>query len=466
MCRKAHLSASYISKAKKGVLHEIPEEKLTALATVLELSPEKIFAALDLPQPLWLRTAAKTSLFADEEPIRLRFPYIATVPDHLWPLLAREVFRNFNIELLEEPMSLTEFKSRMADVEKDKSDTLIVVLDQWLTEPEFKGKFHHVAVSHLYHGYALVGRNEWNIRGLDASPTSPAGGPTLANLFALLAELRYHDVLGEKDGGKGSIAYYDSAGLEFVKLLVEVAQADPKNKRMLESLTLNKELPPVSSSSLTFLEPLSGVGRSRFDFVVGHALTVATALALPGYRVFANYRHLQQVVEQLEIDEASKNERKAAVAKLQKPVVVAANIPSKWQDDADVERKCLRICGVVNRASEALFKTLSTGTVRELEARLGSRIQTHVDAKDLRDAWEASYDFLTADEGIHHMNRNKEILPAAAIMKRLMDCKAAAAKALRRQQEHVAQQHFDQGNYFDACEALGVEIETTTAPVK
>lgn len=413
MCKNAGLSPSYLSKAKNGKLLEIPQKNLFNLASVVELTPKKLYSLLDLAEPGWLKLTSTPSRFPGEAPIRLRFPYIATVPDHLWPLLARDLFRNQNIELVPEPFSLNEFKTRMIDVEPDEADTMCVVNSEWLSDKEFKDRLRPVCLTHYYHGYSLVGRRYWDIRSLETSPT-------LANLFALLSELRYHNVIGEEDDGKGSIAYCDKGGWDFVRQLVCVAQNDPKSKNMLTGLNLNMARPAILASTRTFLEPLSWVGSSRFDFVVGHALTTAKAMELDEFKVFANFRHLQQLAEMLEVDDQEKSIQRDAVSELQTPVVLSMNIPLGWNDGGKIEKTCLRLCEVVNKAVESIFKSLSDGTVREMEEILATLEETRVSARHLRSAWDASFDFLTVAHAFKHADK---LAPADAIMSQFLQRK-------------------------------------------
>ena len=472
VCKMAGISPSYISKAKSGLPLEIPEDKLKKLAAVLGLDVAKIYGHLELPEPNWLKDATKNTLFPGEPPIQLRFPYIATVPDHAWPLLAREIFRAFNIELLDEPLSLAEHIKCMENVEEGKVNTATVMPYDWVHKPECQ-KFKPVALSHLYHGYALVGLKSRTFRSLDGSISdggSMDGSSALANLFVLLAELRYNDVLCEsRFNSKGSIAYYDKGGLEFVKKLIEIARADERSKMMLDNLELNDELPQVTTASLTFLEPLSAPIASGFDLVVGHALTLAMALSSENYKVFANFRHLQSATEHFKKPDQRKHFG-TIVDTLRKPVVFALNIPNDWDRDEKVAMKCLRICGAVNQASKRLFKALTQELIVELGALLQSQVKTKINTTKLREAWDASYDFKTAAEGLEYMSKNEKLEPANSIMTRLLDYEGLAELHLKSPEPSpetdVAKIHFANGNYFDACEALKVNQPITTTTTK
>jgi transcriptional regulator with XRE-family HTH domain len=400
LCAKAGLSTSYLSKAKKGILKEIPEKNLIELVNVVEITPKDVFDQLELPEPRWMRSLETLQKFRNEEIIRLRFPYIESVLDHLWPLLAREIFRRNNIELEVEPYSLEDFIIRMDDVKIDSADTICVLNSDWMSSDRYGGKIHRVfrrvCKSHLYHGYSLIGRRQWEVHSLETSQN-------LGTLFALLAELRYHNVFAEEGKpNNGSIAYCDDVSRKFIHTLIEVSKADPKSKDMLSGLNLRDFRPKLDSSTLTFLEPLSWYGESRFDFVVGHALTTAMALADRDYRVFANFRHLERLSSIIEIQgedgAQKKQELKEQVRSLKKPVVLAMNMPENWREDKDIVERCRRLCKVVRCAVKELFRTLTSGTVREMESILEQRDQTKVSAKFLRTAWEASYEFSTDED--------------------------------------------------------------------
>jgi hypothetical protein len=186
---------------------------------------------------------------------------------------------------------------------------------------------------------------------------------------------------------------------------------------------------------LTFLEPLSWVGSDRFDFVVGHALTAAKAMALDEFKVFANFRHLEQVIEMLE--EKKKAAHRQAIVALQRPVVLAMNIPQKWNDNGEIEQKCLRICEVVNASIEQMFKSPSNATVRDLEEILSKREQTSVGVRHLRNAWDASYDFLTVAEALKHTAR---LTPANEIMEQFLSRKHSVPNASRATSERTSKQ--------------------------
>ncbi len=282
----AGVSRSYLSKARNGHLQEMSHENLTSLAKAVELTPQKMFGLLGIQEPTWVKALSAAAASSGGKLVKLRFPYISSVPDHLWPLLARDLFRQHNIELIPEPLSLSGFKTSMNDVVKGAADTVCGLNSEWLNDAPFAGLFHPICITHLYHGFALIGRDyskEDRSRQKSEFLRDLESSPTLRNLFVMLAELRYNNVFGEKKRitlEPSLIAIM--AGGNSLSSSIKVAQADAKTKGMLTGLALNK-VKPHSGSTLTFLEPLSDVGDSRIDFVVGHALTTAKAMELESF---------------------------------------------------------------------------------------------------------------------------------------------------------------------------------------
>jgi hypothetical protein len=91
----------------------------------------------------------------------------------------------------------------------------------------------------------------------------------------------------------------------------------------------------------------------------------------------------------------------------------------------------------VNASIEQMFKSPSNATVRDLEEILSKREQTSVGVRHLRNAWDASYDFLTVAEALKHTAR---LTPANEIMEQFLSRKHSVPNASRATSERTSKQ--------------------------
>lgn len=464
---RAGLSPSYLSKAKKGVLKELPEKYITAWCRALAIQPPDLYRDLDLPLPFWLHEGAGAPLFPEEDAlVKLHFPYVSTVPDHTWPVLVRDLFRNFNFELVPEPMSLLDFKSCLAELDDRSSPTMVVMpLGWWANEHgEFRrGKLEAVIPTHTYHGFALIGRHGFTIPSLEG-PGETVSSDLLGSLFTMIAEMIYYGVLPleaiEGSRAAGTIACFDKIGQKFIEALFKIAKADRGSLSMFSKIQL-APAKILEGPSQTFLEPLDRVGHNRIDFVVGHALTLAAALAAtnpPRYKIFSTYRHLQQLVKLLEsrefkADEATIASCVEAVDQLQQPVFIClgGNFP-----EGNREKVALRLCGLAARVAEReLAGDLPTRLAEHLQTLLPRLSDSQGSARHLQRAWRDSYDFENF-ERILAREKEPNTWPKFPYIDRFIDCaKYASAHADQIKDTPDAAAHMQHGNYYDAAKKSG-----------
>ncbi len=393
----AKVSPSYFSKVKGGKIAEISLEKIAAFATALELEIGEVFEGANVPKPQILaeivgETKADIALY-DKTTTRttLKFVYADTIPDHAWPVIARNrnFFRDVNIEI--EPIRksvgdypLSYFKLAQNQNENG-GDTIFVMPLATLNTVE--KEVTPIAYTHDYQGFTLIGRRPSPINELsDGDSTRPS------DFCKIIIDLAAKGVLEEK-----SVAFIDEHAVQFIKLAWKFASRQ-KLLRLDDITVTDKNIQP-SWPSDSFLEELYDIGNARRDFVVGHAMTLAVALKNESrYKRVFDLAQLETLAARTPYGQGG--DCLSEIQALRLPVVLALNTADPTKNEGLV----LRLCAVAYRTVEHLLIHLTDNIAEEL--RRGMKLpkssinDDDVDARSFGAAWRKSYAFYSFETAL------------------------------------------------------------------